>query len=410
MVAATQNKLLSTDKSAEQGQPSSPQPLATPKAREFLPQSTSNTTEEASRIRALLNTKETVERTAVRQNSTPRPQREKLQSAKHAHHVAEDRAGHERSDRMAFRQIGGATQNRQQAQATPRAGSRPGTQNGLVHDEKEHLHSSTPAPKAPLSAPLTGMNSSASNNRAAEEGVQRNSDRTTAASALTAGTGTSEGISQGPGTVVVKLLDLVGPEATLTLKERLKEVWVNLDNTAASELDVIARMPANELGLSNSELLTVQSPQGVHFVAFLRNRNDFEVLQTFDRHSLLPGNPTKQLMEAAVMAYEQLGLLFKEGSALLEKKVKTLPDKNSSDREVLDGVRGQWVSAKRRRKKCSELVEQLLERIDEVEIQEQRAESQEATSEPDSSERSTTKERVIKPEFERPVLKNDDEE
>ncbi|NDC37102.1 MAG: hypothetical protein EBZ48_03510, partial [Proteobacteria bacterium] len=215
---------------------------------------------------------------------------------------------------------------------------------------------------------------------------------------------------RGTATEVVKLLDLVGPEATLTLKERLKEVWVNLDNTAASELDVIARMPANALGLSNSELLTVQSPQGVHFVAFLRNRNDFEVLQTFDRHALLPGDPSKQLLEAAVIAYEQLGAICKDAAAQLEGKVKGLADKSLQDRQIMDGVRWQWVSAKRRGKKCSDLVEQLLERIEQLELDEHRQETDSVAPVRHKNATQEAEPRVIKPEFERPVLNTDDEE
>jgi hypothetical protein len=168
-------------------------------------------------------------------------------------------------------------------------------------------------------------------------------------------------------------------------------------------------MPANEFGLSNAELLTVQSPQGVHFVAFLRNRNDFEVLQTFDRHALLPGNPSKQLMEAAVMAYEQLGVIFKEGAANLERKVGSLPDRSAREREVMNGVRGQWVSAKRRSKKCEDLIKQLLDGIEQVESLEEEEETQLGTpsGQPDHT---IDEETVIKAEFERPVLNNDEGE
>ena len=110
------------------------------------------------------------------------------------------------------------------------------------------------------------------------------------------------------------------------------------------------------------------------------------------------------------MAYEQLGVLFKEGSALLEKRVKSLPDKVAREREVVDGVRGQWVSAKRRGKKCSDLVEQLLERIEEVDLQDQRQEREENLEAEEKLKQLGKEERIVKAEFERPVLKEDDED
>jgi hypothetical protein len=149
---------------------------------------------------------------------------------------------------------------------------------------------------------------------------------------------------------------------------------------------------------------------GIHFVEFLKNRNDFEVLQTFDRNALLPGNPTKQLMEAAVVAYEQLGMLFKDGATKLESRVKALPTKSGREQEILNGMRGQWVQAKRKGKKCSDLIEQLLECIEEAEHQEQLAEEMALEEVKTNPEEELEQQVQIKPEAERPVLKAGDEE
>ncbi|NDC38864.1 MAG: hypothetical protein EBZ48_12575, partial [Proteobacteria bacterium] len=140
MVAATQNKLLSNDKAAEQAQNGGATNLAAPKAREFLNNGNGNNTEEASRIRALLNTKEATEQTSARQHTASRPSREKQHNTKQHQHVQEERSSHDRSDRIAFRQLAGSIQIQKPLQAVPRPGSRPGAQTGLTDGDKEHLH------------------------------------------------------------------------------------------------------------------------------------------------------------------------------------------------------------------------------------------------------------------------------
>jgi hypothetical protein len=368
--------------------------------------------EDSRRFQALLSTKETVEN-KNRQQLNARPNRDKSHHSKHGEHkIGGETVAHEQSDRIAFRLLGGSPQTQQQKNMAARVGAKPGTIQGLPHNAEEQIRTGTPTAKEPVSAPLTGMASSdmseSAKQRFAEK--QQSSGVASQQSGLNAGNSEQPGVKQEPKLEVIKLLDLVGPEATLTLKERLKEVWVNLDNTASSELDVLARMPANEVGLSNTELLTVQSPQGIHFVAFLKNRNDFEVLQTFDRNALLPGNPTKQLMEAAVVAYEQLGMLFKDGATKLESRVKALPTKSGREQEILNGMRGQWVQAKRKGKKCSDLIEQLLECIEEAEHQEQLAEEMALEEVKTNPEEELEQQVQIKPEAERPVLKAGDEE
>lgn len=384
-----------------------------PKVQDVL-QLAKQPSEDTRRFQALLSTKEAVENKS-RQQINARPNREKAHHSKHGEHkIGGESVAHEHSDRIAFRLLGGSPQLQQPKNTSARVGAKPGTIQGLPHSEEEQLRTNTPTPKEPVAAPLTGMASSdmseSAKQRFAEQG--QSSGVASQQSGLKSGNSEQLGLKQGPKLEVVKLLDLVGPEATLTLRERLKEVWVNLDNTASSELDVLARMPANEVGLSNTELLTVQSPQGIHFVAFLKNRNDFEVLQTFDRNALLPGNPTKQLMEAAVVAYEQLGMLFKDGATKLEGRVKALPTKSAREQEIVHGMRGQWVQSKRKGKKCSDLIEQLLECIEEAEHQEQMAEEMELQEiQPNRKKEEELEQQLeIKPEAERPVLKTGDEE
>lgn len=406
MVAASRNNVVSLDKAADQRSKGSSASLSAPKANDFL--SPDKKTEDTSRLRSIINTQLDTERSSSRQQSPRTVRRERAPLSGRT--AAEERAIQERNNRLAARQAGEVSQTRPQSQTTPRPNAQPTTPTGLTNKERDKPGALSPKAKDPLAAPITGFESGTSQERSVEGLGTKSTEQPSAQSTgLNSGAQSATALSRGPGAEVVKLLDLVGPEATLTLKERLKEVWVNLDNTATTDLDVIARMPANELGLSNAELLTVQSPQGVHFVAFLRNRNDFEVLQTFDRHALLPGNPSKQLMEAAVMAYEQLGVIFKEGAANLERKVGSLPDRSAREREVMNGVRGQWVSAKRRRKKCEELIKQLLNGIEQVESLEEEEETQPGTPS-EQSDHTVAEEKVIKAEFERPVLKNDEGE
>ena len=164
-----------------------------------------------------------------------------------------------------------------------------------------------------------------------------------------------------------KLIDVVGPEATLTFIEKLRQVWVVLDEGAASELDVRARMPANLFGASAMDLLLVESPQGIHFVAFLRNRNDFDILATFDRRALLPGgDPSRQLIEAAVMSYEQLIAVFKDGCQKIGEDVAQLAASRSKEDVVLTWLRERWVKAKRRRKEFERMIDYWLDELDRI--------------------------------------------
>ncbi len=111
-------------------------------------------------------------------------------------------------------------------------------------------------------------------------------------------------------------------------------------------------------------------------------------------------------MEAAVMAYEQLGTVCKEGSERIEGRVKKLGAQQPIDQVVFDGLRKQWVASKRRGKKCSDLVDEPLERIDEAEVVEKLAQKIEVKKEGGEPE----EERIIKPENERPVLEVGDDE
>ncbi len=162
----------------------------------------------------------------------------------------------------------------------------------------------------------------------------------------------------------VALATVVGPEAILTFQEKLKEVWVSLDDGALNELDVVARMPATLSGESATELLMVESPQGVHFVAFLRNKNDFEVLANFDRHELLPGNPSRQLIEAAIVAYEQLDAVFKDGSEKIGESVQKATRECRGDDPALVELRMRWNVAKRRKRRFENWIDYLLGELD----------------------------------------------
>lgn len=178
-----------------------------------------------------------------------------------------------------------------------------------------------------------------------------------------------------PSAETVKLLDLVGPEAVLTFREKLQQVWVTLDANAVKDLDVVARMPATMTGMSAMELLMVESPQGIHFVAFLKNSNDFDVLATFDRRALLPDSPSRQLIEAALMSYEQMDTVFKEGGNRIENKVKELASTKGTSDIVFQELQRLMVQEKRRRRKFRGMIDYLIDRLDEMDLEEDPSES-----------------------------------
>lgn len=166
-----------------------------------------------------------------------------------------------------------------------------------------------------------------------------------------------------------KLLDVVGPEAILTFREKLQQVWVTLDENSARQLDVIARMPATLSGSTATELLMVESPQGIHFVAFLKNRNDFEVLATFDRRALLPDSPSRQLIEAGLIAYEQVDTVFKEGGQKIEESVKQIAASKGSNDVVFLELQRLMVQEKRRRRRFRQLMDYFIDKLDEIDLQ-----------------------------------------
>jgi len=176
----------------------------------------------------------------------------------------------------------------------------------------------------------------------------------------------------------IKLLELVGPQATLTFREKLQEVWVKLDESATKQLDVIARLPANLQGQTSRELLMVESPQGVHFVAFLKNKNDFEVLSSFDRRAMLPDSPARQLVEAGIHAYEQLDSVARGTGERLEQIVREKAQKPDSNRDlVLNELRKLCIQEKRRRSTFRRMVDYLVDRLDELDLMDQEAQDNE---------------------------------
>jgi hypothetical protein len=182
-------------------------------------------------------------------------------------------------------------------------------------------------------------------------------------------------VALNPSSETIKLLDLVGPEAVLSFREALQQVWVNLDENASKDLDVIARMPATMTGMSAMELLMVESPQGIHFVAFLKNSNDFDVLATFDRRSLLPDSPSRQLIEAALMSYEQLDTVFKDGGQKIENKVKELAASRGTSDMVFQELQRLMVQEKRRRRKFRGMIDHLIDQLDMLDLSEDSAEA-----------------------------------
>jgi|GEM_PF-6618721 len=169
----------------------------------------------------------------------------------------------------------------------------------------------------------------------------------------------------------VKLEEIVGPEATLTFREKLREVWGILEEGSTGDLDVIARMPVNLMGASAVELLVVESPQGVYFVAFLRNKNDFDLLEPFDRHALLPPNPSRYLIEAAIIAYEQLDAIVRGGCEKIGEGVSQLAASRSSDDPALVFLRQRWLFAKRRRRRFERIIDYLVGELDEYDLREE---------------------------------------
>lgn len=172
----------------------------------------------------------------------------------------------------------------------------------------------------------------------------------------------------------VRLEEIVGPEAALTFREKLQQVWGILEEGASGELDVIARMPVTLSGANAVELLAVESPQGVYFVAFLRNKNDFDLLEPFDRHSLLPGNPSRHLIEAAIIAYEQLETVFREGSEKIGSQMGKLSGLRAAEDPALVFLRQRWLFAKRRRRRFERIIDNLLGLLDEYDLREAPAE------------------------------------
>jgi hypothetical protein len=182
-------------------------------------------------------------------------------------------------------------------------------------------------------------------------------------------------VNLNPSTETVKLLDLVGPAAVLSFREALQQVWVNIDANATKDLDVVARMPATMTGMSAMDLLMVESPQGIHFVAFLKNSNDFDVLATFDRRALLPDSPSRQLLEAALMSYEQLDTVFKTGGQKLESKLKELAASRGTSDQVFQELQRLVAQEKRRRRKFKGMIDHLLDQLDMLDIEEDTADA-----------------------------------
>ena len=178
-----------------------------------------------------------------------------------------------------------------------------------------------------------------------------------------------DGIGLNTSTETVKLLDLVGPEAILSFREKLQQVWVTLDDNSARQLDVIARMPATLTGASAMELLMVESPQGIHFVAFLKNKNDFEVLATFDRRALLPESPSRQLIEAGLMSFEQLDSVFKEGGQKIEQSAKELAASRGTNDMVFNELQRLMVQEKKRRRKFRQMIDYFVDKLDELDME-----------------------------------------
>lgn len=178
-----------------------------------------------------------------------------------------------------------------------------------------------------------------------------------------------DGIALNTSTETLKLLDVVGPEAILSFREKLQQVWVTLDDNATRQLDVIARMPATMTGSTAIELLMVESPQGIHFVAFLKNKNDFEVLATFDRRALLPESPSRQLIEAGLIAYEQLDSVFKEGGQKIEQMARALAEARGTNDMVFHEVQKMMVQEKRRRRKFRQMMDYFIDKLDEIDLE-----------------------------------------
>ena len=177
----------------------------------------------------------------------------------------------------------------------------------------------------------------------------------------------AERLGIGPSEQLVSLEEIVGPQATVTFREKMQEVWGVLEVGSTSPLDVLAHMPLNLAGQNAMEILMVESPQGIHFVAFLRNSNDFEMLATFNRHALLPSNPSRQLIEAAMIAFQQVQTVAGDAAARLADKLKEIAESEDADYEKLGGVRAACLAAKRSKEGCARAMTHLvgvLDRLD----------------------------------------------
>lgn len=128
-------------------------------------------------------------------------------------------------------------------------------------------------------------------------------------------------------------------------------------------------MPASLSGSTATELLMVESPQGIHFVAFLKNKNDFEVLATFNRRALLPESPSRQLIEAGLIAYEQLDTVFKEGGQKIEQAVKELATTKGTNDIVFNELQRLMVQEKRRRRKFRQMMDYFVDKLDELDLE-----------------------------------------
>ncbi len=182
---------------------------------------------------------------------------------------------------------------------------------------------------------------------------------------------------------IVTLEELIGPQATLTFREKMTELWGILDEGGTTPLDVLAHMPLNVEGQNSMELLMVESPQGVHFVAFLRNSNDFELLATFNRHALLPDNPSRQLIEAALIAFQQIQAIAAGAAEKLSERLKELAEKEGTDYAMLGGIRAACLAAKRSKDGCSRAQDSLVKMLDRYEAEHKEGEEEEVESDED---------------------------
>ena len=230
---------------------------------------------DAARLRALLSVKTSEEVSRRQQPATEAgrdrkrndPARHKDHKHDKEHKIGGETLAEERQDAIAFKYIGTAQvaqQNQIRNRRDPRAAA-----NAEIGDELAPGVASTKLEGAELVMSSQSSDNTLTNSYSSEHSNHTEHEEQQSHHAI------GEELSHGPDQEVVKLLDLVGPEASLNFVERLREVWVMLDEGALNDLDVTARMPANMLGQSGAELLAVESPQGIHFVSFLANSNDF---------------------------------------------------------------------------------------------------------------------------------------